>query len=203
MPTQRFIRLCEEKQKLISEAVMDEFLRTQYGELRISRIARDAHVSRGSLYTYFCDKEDMFLYALSLTWTSVLEHNKRILLECGGDFWAMMGLALEYHVKICRSNQICRLLYLASDQAAASWKEAFVQKKEEEYKRYKEWIYIHMDKSDLIDCTWESTYKLEDACHALLMASVQKYLCGGDENTIENDFSMKLLQIRKGVCLFE
>lgn len=64
MPTERFIHLQETKQARISEAIIAEFQRTAYGELRISNIARNAKISRASLYTYFPDKEDLFQFAL-------------------------------------------------------------------------------------------------------------------------------------------
>jgi len=64
MPTERFSNLHEEKKLLICNVVMDEFKRKPYGELKISAIARRAQVSRGSIYTYFKDREDMFLFAL-------------------------------------------------------------------------------------------------------------------------------------------
>ncbi len=64
MPTERFSRLQETKQNRISEAIIAEFQRTTYGELQISNIARNANISRASLYTYFPDKEDLFQFAL-------------------------------------------------------------------------------------------------------------------------------------------
>lgn len=202
MPTQRFDRLREEKQKLISNAVMDEFQRTSYGELRISRIARNAHISRGSLYTYFHDKEDMFLFALNQTWKSVLEYNKHALLENGGDYWEMMLSSLKYHLRICRSNQICRLLYMASEHAAAPWEALFFQLREEEYRRYKEWIYRHMNQSGPDISPREEWEVIEDTCQSLLMVSLQRYIHGGGtEEIIEQDFENKLLQIKKGACV--
>lgn len=64
MPTERFLRLPEAKQSRIREAVIAEFRRTSYGELQISNIARNAKISRASLYTYFPDKEDLFRFVL-------------------------------------------------------------------------------------------------------------------------------------------
>lgn len=101
MPTERFTKLCEDKKKRISEAVICEFQRTSYGELQISNIARAAKISRGSLYTYFQDKEDMFLFAMNQTWKGLLEQNKESLLAYNGDL-----SSLEQHFKICKSNQI-------------------------------------------------------------------------------------------------
>lgn len=64
MPTERFSSLSESKRKRISDAVVHEFRRTTYGELQISKIARDAKVSRASVYTYFSGREDLFRFAV-------------------------------------------------------------------------------------------------------------------------------------------
>ena len=67
MPTDRFYHLPEDKKQGISEAVINEFLRTSYGEIKISNIIREARISRGSIYTYFVNKEDMYWFAWAQT----------------------------------------------------------------------------------------------------------------------------------------
>lgn len=62
MPTKRFERLEKHKQEIIINAIKAEYQRTAYGELHFSKIAKMANISRSSLYTYFTDKEDMFLF---------------------------------------------------------------------------------------------------------------------------------------------
>lgn len=64
MPTERFIKLRSDKKELITAAVVREFQRTSYGEMHISNIARNACISRASVYTYFQDKEDIFQFAV-------------------------------------------------------------------------------------------------------------------------------------------
>ncbi|MGL5434145.1 MAG: TetR family transcriptional regulator [Lachnospiraceae bacterium] len=64
MPKKRFNRLDSKKQEIIINAIVTEYHRTAYGELHFSKIARMAKISRSSLYTYFVDKEDMFLFAV-------------------------------------------------------------------------------------------------------------------------------------------
>lgn len=64
MPTERFVKLRRDKKEMITEAVIQEFQRTSYGELHISNIARNACISRASIYTYFQGKEDIFQFAV-------------------------------------------------------------------------------------------------------------------------------------------
>lgn len=80
MPTERFSRLQETKRNQISEAIITEFQRTTYGELQISNIARNAKISRASLYTYFPNKEDLFRFALEQIQKQNLECRKTPLL---------------------------------------------------------------------------------------------------------------------------
>ncbi|MDO5550160.1 MAG: TetR/AcrR family transcriptional regulator [Lachnospiraceae bacterium] len=77
MPTERFLRLQEAKRNRISEAVIAEFRRTSYGELQISNIARNAKISRASLYTYFPNKEDLFWFALEQIQKQKKNHNRQ------------------------------------------------------------------------------------------------------------------------------
>ena len=59
MPTDRFFRLCDTKQKVIREAALKEFKRVPPEEVSINRIIQDAEISRGSFYTYFESKYDL------------------------------------------------------------------------------------------------------------------------------------------------
>ncbi len=202
MPTERFVKLNKEKKKRISEAVMNEFQRTSYGELQISKIARAARISRGSLYTYFKDKEDMFLFALSQTWQNVLEQNQNRLLEYGGDFWEMQLSSLALHFQICKSNQIYRLLYLASENEAIPCEPFFWKWKDSKYQEHKKWIYLHMNKSSFRDWTEEELDILQDTCQSLLMVSIQRYLLNiNGEEKIKEDFRRKLMQIKKAYVI--
>lgn len=64
MPTQRFLKLKEEKKQAILEAAVHEFSRVPYSSASINQIIREADISRGSFYTYFEDKDDLMRYML-------------------------------------------------------------------------------------------------------------------------------------------
>lgn len=76
MPTERYERLAEKKKERIREGIIREFQRTSYGELQISKIARNAGVSRASLYTYFENKEDLYYFAVKQTKERESENKK-------------------------------------------------------------------------------------------------------------------------------
>ena len=64
MPTQRFLKLKEEKKQVILEAAVHEFSRVPYSSASINQIIKEADISRGSFYTYFEDKDDLMRYIL-------------------------------------------------------------------------------------------------------------------------------------------
>lgn len=64
MPTQRFLKLKEEKKQAILEAAVHEFSRVPYSSASINQIIKEADISRGSFYTYFEDKDDLMQYML-------------------------------------------------------------------------------------------------------------------------------------------
>ena len=65
MPSERFFNLSEDKQQRIIEASTDEFIASGMHDASINRIIKDADISRGSFYTYFEDKNDLFNFIFS------------------------------------------------------------------------------------------------------------------------------------------
>lgn len=67
MPKKTFNRLdCEKKERVIRAAI-EEFQIHGFEKAKIEAIAKNAGVAKGSIYQYFDDKKDLFLY--SVTWS--------------------------------------------------------------------------------------------------------------------------------------
>ena len=66
MPKQTFFNLPEGKRQAIIDIAVDEFARHDYRSASISRIVARAGIAKGSIYQYFEDKRDLFLYLLDL-----------------------------------------------------------------------------------------------------------------------------------------
>lgn len=66
MPTSTFLNLESDKKTRILKAVIDEFSKKQYEQVQISDIIKHAKIPRGSFYQYFADKEDLYLYLISI-----------------------------------------------------------------------------------------------------------------------------------------
>jgi AcrR family transcriptional regulator len=67
LPKTTFLRLHEEKQERIMRAAIDEFQENGFANANIGRIADKAGIAKGSIYQYFEDKVDFFLYAVQWT----------------------------------------------------------------------------------------------------------------------------------------
>lgn len=67
MPKKTFQRLDEDKQERVIRSAIAEFHVNGFEKAKISTIAEQAGVAKGSIYQYFEDKKDLFLY--SVTWS--------------------------------------------------------------------------------------------------------------------------------------
>ena len=64
MPRPRFQRLAEEKQHAILEAAATEFAGNGFAAASFNRIIESAGLSKGAMYYYFDDKEDLYMTVL-------------------------------------------------------------------------------------------------------------------------------------------
>lgn len=76
MPKQTFLNLSEEKRRIIVNAAVEEF--AQYGleNASTNRIIANSGISKGSFYQYFEDKQDVFMYLLSVLEQEKMEYFK-------------------------------------------------------------------------------------------------------------------------------
>ena len=66
MPKQTFLNLPEEKRKAFIETALDEFANNDYNNASVSKIVVKAGIAKGSVYQYFEDKQDLFIYLLDV-----------------------------------------------------------------------------------------------------------------------------------------
>lgn len=66
MPKPTFFNLAEEKRQALLDIAIEEFASNNYHNASISRIVARAGIAKGSLYQYFEDKKDLYLYLLDL-----------------------------------------------------------------------------------------------------------------------------------------
>ncbi len=82
MPFDTFFNLPEEKQKRIIDSAIEEFAEKGYLEGSVDRITKKAGISKGSIYQYFKDKKELFIYlverAINLKINFMLEKIERL-----------------------------------------------------------------------------------------------------------------------------
>ena len=66
MPKETFENLPSEKRERFIDAALEEFAANDYRDASISRIAGKAGIAKGSVYQYFADKKDVYLYLINL-----------------------------------------------------------------------------------------------------------------------------------------
>lgn len=89
MPTQRFLKLRDEKKQAILAAAVHEFSRVPYSLASINQIIKEAGISRGSFYTYFDDKDDLMQYVFRGFRDGYQEKVMEVLSEEGGNPFAV------------------------------------------------------------------------------------------------------------------
>jgi AcrR family transcriptional regulator len=67
MPKRTFNRLDDDKKERVIRAAIEEFQTRGFEKAKIEVIAQNADVAKGSIYQYFEDKRELFLY--SVTWS--------------------------------------------------------------------------------------------------------------------------------------
>ena len=95
MPNKTFFNLSASKRKNLIDIALKEFASQNYNSASVSRIVREAGIAQGSLYQYFANKKDLYLYLLDLltkTKSSFLQNNRP--LEAM-DFFEYLGWIFE------------------------------------------------------------------------------------------------------------
>ncbi|MDI0265693.1 TetR/AcrR family transcriptional regulator [Clostridioides difficile] len=64
MPTNIFLELGEEKRNKITRVSIDEFAKYGYENSSTNRIVQNAGISKGSLFKYFKNKDELYFYIL-------------------------------------------------------------------------------------------------------------------------------------------
>jgi len=76
MPKQTFFNLPTEKRETIVNAAVDEFAEYGLENASTNRIVKNSGIAKGSFYQYFEDKQDVFMYLLSIVEREKIEFFK-------------------------------------------------------------------------------------------------------------------------------
>jgi len=90
MPKDTFFNLKEEKRNKIFNVALKEFAVNDYNSASINNIVEEAGISKGSMYQYFANKKDLYLYLLDQASHKKLKFISEQTEETKEDFFAML-----------------------------------------------------------------------------------------------------------------
>jgi AcrR family transcriptional regulator len=89
VPKSTFFNLSPEKRCAIEQAAIEEFARNPYEQASLSKIVSACGIAKGSMYQYFDDKLDLYLYIVDLAYGKKRQFvNKAFALET--DFFSTL-----------------------------------------------------------------------------------------------------------------
>jgi len=102
MPKQTFLNLPEEKRNTIIHAAIEEFAEYGLENASTNRIVANSGISKGSFYQYFEDKQDVFMYLLTVLEQEKLEffkgrHPPSANMDTFGYFRWMIKTGMEFN----------------------------------------------------------------------------------------------------------
>ncbi|NLJ79558.1 MAG: TetR/AcrR family transcriptional regulator [Firmicutes bacterium] len=77
MPKATFFNLDPEKREAVLQAAWEEFARHPFEQASLSRIVQDSRIAKGSMYQYFEDKLDLYLYMVELAYEQKRSYLKK------------------------------------------------------------------------------------------------------------------------------
>ncbi|MGM0380313.1 MAG: TetR/AcrR family transcriptional regulator [Bacillota bacterium] len=77
MPSKTFLNLNKEKKERIIKAGLYEFALNRYKVASLSKIVKKANISKGSIYRYFDNKKDFYLFLVDIAVKKKLDYIER------------------------------------------------------------------------------------------------------------------------------
>lgn len=136
MPTQTFLNLDKSKQEKIVFHAIEEFANHSFNEASTNRIIKEAEIPKGSLYQYFRDKKDLYLYLIEISTQKKLEflQNQAQIMSFDDFFEGFNTLMLVGTQFSIAHPQLSKLIKNA-DQSVEDESIAFMQRANQDFLR--------------------------------------------------------------------
>lgn len=136
MPTQTFLNLDKSKQEKIVFHAIEEFANHSFNEASTNRIIKEAEIPKGSLYQYFRDKKDLYLYLIEISTQKKLEflQNQAQIMNFDDFFEGFNTLMLVGTQFSIAHPQLSKLIKNA-DQSVEDESIAFMQRANQDFLR--------------------------------------------------------------------
>ncbi|MBL8742272.1 MAG: TetR/AcrR family transcriptional regulator [Myxococcales bacterium] len=120
MPLARFSNLDQPRRKAILDAAAEEFAERGFAQASYNRIIERAGISKGAMYYYFADKDDLFQTVLDAALTEWMTHvGYPFQADQGGSFWAACRSMYERSLRFMLADRKNAALCLSITRARA------------------------------------------------------------------------------------
>ncbi|MBT29353.1 MAG: hypothetical protein CMO01_06790 [Thalassobius sp.] len=106
MPKDTFFKLKEDKKRKLTEAFLREFSLKSYDEASITSVVKELGIAKGSVYQYFNDKLDLFMYLVGESSKVKQQYVAEIKREDFDDYWAFFRKLFSEGVKFDLENPL-------------------------------------------------------------------------------------------------
>lgn len=115
MPYQTFFNLPEEKRQNVIDAALEEFALYDYKTASLSRMVEKAGIAKGSMYQYFENKKDLYLFLIDHVSKIKLRYLTENSVELGENFFNLLKQATYASYRFNLSYpRYSRILYHAA-----------------------------------------------------------------------------------------
>lgn len=185
MPSERFLKLSQEKQQKILCAAMHEFCAKPMESVSINQIVREAGISRGSFYTYFEDKEDVLIYIRNSVQKKHDDVLKDCLLQEKGDLFAALERFFEASLRFLQETKLYKIHKDVALHANVSFLDALNRSRSGcgavRERELSEWVFAHADLGKLRIETAGEMHSLLLMCYANIIFTVMA-ICVNQEH---------------------
>jgi AcrR family transcriptional regulator len=98
MPKRTFFRLDEDKRERVIRAAINEFRISGFENAKVGVIAKNASIANGSIYQYFDDKRELFLYCVNWTVENFIREIDRQMPLAGMDLFEYLLTGLPNRI---------------------------------------------------------------------------------------------------------
>lgn len=118
MPKDTFHKLNSTKKEKLTQAFLYEFSHKTYDEASITSVVKQLGIAKGSIYQYFDDKLDLFLYLKEICEKVKLEYIMHVNRDKHANFWSYFRELYIEGVKFDQDHPLkSRFLYNVSNNA--------------------------------------------------------------------------------------
>lgn len=136
MPAETFLNLAEDKRERFIEAALKEFSEYNFETASINRIIRELGIARGSVYQYFTDKLDLWLFLKEYAESQKIKFIQAIDRRSFSSFWEyykelyMQGISFDLEQPLC-SLFLYRVGFKESSKEVAMYLDSWKSKAKE------------------------------------------------------------------------